>query len=369
LIEKLYEKYLEEFQDTELSIDTEEFKQEIFQLLQEINVSKKNIESFKEELSDLFNQRKIVESQIHITKHALQELKKDYNFAVDELPSHVECPTCHTSYENSFSERFSIARDEDTCLIVMEDLQSSLKKIQKKIDNIRERIKEQDEHARKINNLLSTKKDEITLTQLIDSKGSKNLLEKLEHEKTSLQSNLAEVGGQIKQANKELRETNSKERKKEIVMAYRNEMEISLDLLNVNTLSPQDYKDVHSKIKESGSDVPRALLAYYVSILKVMTWHYDNPVLFPFIIDSPQQQEQDDANMKAILSFIRERIPNDFQLILGTVKLHGVELEGKKIELSNKLSLLVKEDYESSRKEYTAFISKVQEYLQSEKTK
>jgi hypothetical protein len=62
-----------------------------------------------------------------------------------------------------------------------------------------------------------------------------------------------------------------------------------LAILNVDTLPQSDYEDVSCRIRETGSDLPRALLAHYYSVLHAIQ-HYGSSVYCPIIIELPNQQ-------------------------------------------------------------------------------
>jgi hypothetical protein len=112
---------------------------------------------------------------------------------------------------------------------------------------------------------------------------------------------------------------------------------------------------VHSRITEQGSDLPRALLAYYFAILHVMTKH-STSTFCPMVIDSPNQQDQDRTNMVRMLNFIRDKRSADSQLILGLVDQFGVDFGGDVIELEDKHQLLSDDDYEDLSGELSELI-------------
>jgi hypothetical protein len=70
------------------------------------------------------------------------------------------------------------------------------------------------------------------------------------------------------------------------------------------------------------------------------------PSLCPLIVDSPVQQDQDPDNATRIIKFALERVPNDTQLILGTVSLHGADYDGYVIRTEDKYHLLSSDAYE-----------------------
>jgi hypothetical protein len=108
---------------------------------------------------------------------------------------------------------------------------------------------------------------------------------------------------------------------------------------------------------ETGSDTPRALLAYYFSILHLIS-EYSSSVFCPVVIDSPNQQDQDIDNLKKMLTFIRDKRPADSQLILGLVDDCGIDFGGDVIELTDKYSLLRKDGYEEVAMEVRELVEK-----------
>ncbi|MEM8994470.1 MAG: hypothetical protein AAGF23_06730, partial [Acidobacteriota bacterium] len=75
-----------------------------------------------------------MEAQKEIVTGALAEISEDYIFATSELDEDsVDCPTCGATYENSFAERFQIARDEDRCLDLLSTLREDLRRVNEKI--------------------------------------------------------------------------------------------------------------------------------------------------------------------------------------------------------------------------------------------
>lgn len=169
-----------------------------------------------------------------------------------------------------------------------------------------------------------------------------NLL--MEEEISSLNNEIYNNEQQIEDLKEELKEFEDKKRQKEIRTKYFNLMQSNLMKLDVLTMSEKSYKTITSKIAETGSGKPRALLAYYFSILEVMK-EFSTSVFCPIVIDSPNQQDQEKANLDKMLDFIIEKKPEGSQLILGLVEMNDISFEGKTLILNEKHSLLGKSDY------------------------
>jgi hypothetical protein len=63
-------------------------------------------------------------------------------------------------------------------------------------------------------------------------------------------------------------------------------------------------------------------------------------------VDSPVQQDQDPTNATRMIQFALENVPDDMQLILGSVSLHGAVYDGYSIEIEGKRSLLQADAYD-----------------------
>ena len=130
----------------------------------------------------------------------------------------------------------------------------------------------------------------------------------------------------------------------------------------------KEYNSISCQIKESGSDLSRALLAYYYAILNTMA-AYSSTTACPIVIDSPLQNEQDEQNIKKILEFIRDKKPSEMQLILGCVGMDGLEFKKDAVVLNgvefknanylfldNKYAALSQEEYPKLFEELKACI-------------
>ncbi|ESU31309.1 hypothetical protein G3A_17425 [Bacillus sp. 17376] len=112
------------------------------------------------------------------------------------------------------------------------------------------------------------------------------------------------------------KEIEDKKRHQEIKSQYFQLIKVFLLRLDVHPVAESSFKPITSTINESGSGVPRALVAYYYSILHTMK-KYSTSTFCPIIIDSPNQQDQDEKNLKKMMEFIFNEQPEDSQLILG----------------------------------------------------
>ncbi|MFJ5717303.1 hypothetical protein [Neobacillus sp. NPDC093127] len=349
-------KLLEQLQTLVVDIDINVFKREIDELMNSYTALKVKGEKAKEKIVMLKSQKVQVEKQVAIVNKTINELRKDYEFSL-KLADSVDCPTCGHTYENTFAERFSIAQDEDNCQDLLIKLKEESKELDEKIAKEYEQYNKHNNETIKIKALLEKKQGEIKLKDVIQHEGKKELKQILETEIRGLQGDIAEFEDEIKDLKEELKTIEDKKRQQEIKNQYFHQMKSNLLMLEVHTIEESSYKAIASTIKETGSGLPRALLAYYYSILHTIQ-KYSTSIFCPIIIDSPNQQDQDEENLKKLMDFIFNEQPKDSQLILGLVELGDYEFEGEVIELTEKYHLLQETPYDELASEIRTLLDK-----------
>lgn len=95
---------------------------------------------------------------------------------------------------------------------------------------------------------------------------------------------------------------------------------------------------MNSRPNVSGSGGPRSVLAYYAA-LWAACYGQMGSFQVPLVVDSPNQQGQDDINLPKIIQFICERLPQSAQLILGS-EIDTEHAFDQKHELSDQYRLL-----------------------------
>ncbi|MGN7170714.1 hypothetical protein ACTHSJ_33120 [Paenibacillus cellulositrophicus] len=251
-----------QFDATMIDFDIEVFKKEIEEILIYYKKLKDKGEHLRSIIVELNNHKISILNQIDLVKTTINNLQKDYEYALD-LPEDVECPTCGTHYENSFAERFDIAKDEDRCQELLETMHFELKGIEERIHIEYLRYAENTDESEKIKELLEKKQGEIKLRDLIQNEGKKELKSILEIEINEIKNDIFKKQVEIQNLREELKLYTNKERKDKIVGRYRKYMQSYLNSLNVNTLPEKVYKKIEGKFDETGSGSPRAYLAYY----------------------------------------------------------------------------------------------------------
>ena len=340
--------------EVNLSITVDDFNDEITQLLSECESLKIEQNKTKQKLVELYNQKISIESKTTIVERSIKETKKDYKYALEKLDDDIDCPTCGAHYENNFAERFSIAEDQDSLEELYDELRLDLIKVKDNIEESNNMFSDMKADYEKIQEVLNKKQSNVKLMDVIENEGKKRVKEIFEQEQASIflqigkaQKKRAELEEKLKMIDKK-----GKIRKDNIMSMYRTNFSSNLKKLNINTekFSQSSLKQMDTVIKETGSALPRGLLAYYFTLFNIMN-KYSTSTFCPIIIDSPNQQEQDKENLDAILTFIQENKPKDSQLILGLV-----DDDENTFRLNKKDSLLRKKDYKEVYEEIKPLI-------------
>lgn len=353
-----FEKIDQEEYHTNFDINMKDFKAEIERLLNKCQTLQTIQIQLKNKLVDYYNIRSTVVNQIEITRHAREELNKDYNFVREELlDDHVECPTCGAGYNNSFSERFNIAQDENTCQELLIDLDTELNEIDIKIKKEKDTYNENLSELEQISKILNSKKETVKLKDLLKIEGKKEIIKNIETHIKSLNLQVDDIKELLKKLKKELLKYVDKERKKENETKYLDHMQKYLYELNL-TIDINAYKNIRGTIKSTGSGLPRALLAYYFSIFALMKENVSS-AFCPIVLDSPNQQAQDSGNLKRMLNFIKEHQPENTQIIIGLEDNYDIDFNCPVVTLTNPYALLQNDDYNEVNRELSYYIDQV----------
>lgn len=339
----------------EFSIDLDVYTKEIAELIERCRVLQAAEEEYKHKLSDIETRRAVIVAQQDIVRGVGKELDSDYAYAAN-LPETVSCPTCGEEYRNGFAERFAIAQDEDRCIQLASELSDELDKLEDERRTAGQRLSAVQNESEEANRLLASKQGDVTLQHLIRNEGRREVATLLDEEARALDSELLLLDSAIQAERDKMEKLSSRERRKEIVGAYREFMHSALLQLNVLSLPEKAYRSITSTLRATGSDAPRAVLAYVYTFLKLIV-KSSAGTMFPIVVDAVNQQEQDDENLRRMLHFIRDDRPKDSQLILGLVDAKGVEFDGKIIRFEEKFAALRPADYGAVAEQMRPFIA------------
>jgi hypothetical protein len=343
----------------DFNINIEEFKTDIDLLVKECNNLYLKQQKIRAELVDLHSEKLTLEEQIKIASKTKKEIRADFKFA-STLTDDVECPTCGTHYHNGFAERFAIAQDEHECEELIFTLKQRQEEVGRVIESKTKNILTLNEESNKIYSLLTSKKSQIELRDIIESEGKREVKQQIEKEKNEKNGKVLETTRKVTRFKDALKAFENKDREEGITTFFKRMMRIHLHDLDLLDVSQTQYAKLDAQLGEMGSSQPRIILAYFFAILKTIK-KFGDSTFCPIIIDSPNQNGQDEIRLEKMLKFIVNMQIENSQVILGTETLGDIDLSStdcKIIEFKNKNTLLDENEYESVGNEIISYIDK-----------
>lgn len=355
LLERVLKDLLADLARITFDVDIEVYRSEVERLLVVCGRLQRQEVALKASLTRIYNARMTIEAQLAITSAAAKELGRDYSYAVDTIPDEVECPTCGTTHYNTFADRFALARDESRCRELEAELQSDLGRLTEEADALTTKYSATTADLEEARGLLDQRQGDVTLQQLIENEGKKSARSIVETEITAVNSEIGRTDNSIVVMERNMTKLENPDRQSAIRSQYLNRMRRYVKELDVPNLFERQFRRIDCAIAESGSDLPRGLLAYYFAILQTIAEN-DAATFMPIVIDSPRQQDQDDENWRAILRFLRDEQPEHSQMILGLRENADVEFGGETIDLEDKFRLLRPEQFDAVEAEVMPLI-------------
>lgn len=336
----------------ELETLTESIKNDLLKLQEEQEDLLENLALNNAELTHLSHQKEI-------TEKIILELDSDYRFTIENIPDdEVECPLCGTVHENSIINRASILVDKSQAETQLFEIKKALDKTENKVSQsnlklISVKSKIEDINSKYVIEDRNEKK--VNFNQIIESIAGNSIKENVEKSKIEKVNQVHDIENEIKSLKKEQKGLITKE-----IIEDRNDTFISLftdylrelayDSINLSEInSPLNYNKV---IREGGAaEGTRGILAYYLSVYK-MVEKYQNEILAPLVIDTPNQQEQSGTNYEKIVKLLLNKFCNG-QVFIGAMEneyLKPFKLKSKVIKLDSN-RILVKTEYEKIKKD------------------
>jgi len=322
-----------------VNLSPDQFVDQIDALVAECQTLQGEQEKLQHTLSELNSKRSILVEQSVIAENALADLDADYEFLRRETDDEIVCPTCGTVHANDFANKFSLISDVDTCRGFLIEVRREIDAVDAQISSEKQKLGSFASSIDKINSILDEQRGELKLRDLIEGESERLMDATLSAEEKEIDSQIGAQEMKSDEAAQAMKSYEDKKRQDNIKGYYLQQMNSFVQQLRVPNLSEDSYRAIDSIIRETGSDLPRALLAYYYAFIHTMKRH-STSAFCPIVIDTPVQQDQDKTNAARMISFCLSETPADSQLILGTVSLHGVRYDGHVIETDTKNKLL-----------------------------
>ncbi|QQS06916.1 MAG: hypothetical protein IPK50_08465 [Fibrobacterota bacterium] len=342
------------------SISDERFKDDLIEVISLHEKIAIRQSKFRQRLSKLQTEYSIVVGQINILQKAQTELRKDFAFSAKENES-IACPTCGTQHKNDFLVRFSILDDEENCINILDELNDKKGRLETKLLEIRNQFQETTLEKSSLLQILQQKRDNVTLEDLIKKTGQDVAIANLNKSIHEFQIKLDAAEVILQKIKSEVKSLYNKSRRKDVLMDFYANCDIAVSELNLGKINRFELIDIKKPINENGAEQPRAIFAFQIAFFRTIC-NSMGKALFPFVIDAPNQQEQDKGNLISILTLINDRLASKTQTILGVVDDVDVSFVGKMYLFSEADSILRVEEYEECKRIFKLY-DKISHYV------
>lgn len=343
LLERTIERFSKTIPLSGAKIDAANFTAEIEQLTKEVNELNTRQESLRNVAVREQELLSSLDHQIRLADDALAAYDSDAKYLRTEGTAPLICPTCHAEHEKPFLDLLEFAEDARVLRELAARLREDAGEVRKRTRRALSDLSTLNENYLRISRLLDTRRGEMKFQDVVGSIGAESAFAAFEAERRQIQAAIDAALLTVDKLEEKMKELRSPKRTKGILTEFRDYYAAGRVALKLRSIDTSKMKLV-SRPTLSGSGGPRSILAYYAAIWRTVqgdTGTYDIPV----VIDSPNQQAQDDINLPAVLQFIAKDLPAGMQLIVGLETPAGYSFD-KEVRLTEKFSMLTQEDWE-----------------------
>lgn len=328
-------------------------EEEFLKMTQEVEIELSELQKSQEDnlrvMAELQVERQYLESQFQLVVEASKELELDYTFSVERIDGEsISCPLCGTVHDNSLASRTSILNDKDEAIRQGEIISGKLSRIYKKIHNVKSDAEWVLARIGEINNKYSAREStgSVSVLHAIAAKSVEKIISVSRGEKVVEIEALEGEERQLKKDQKELVQKEFKISLDDSFVSLLSKYVMKLNAVGVNLSSVKSPLDYNKILGGGAAEAARGGLAYQVALINHIYKH-GLAVKAPFIIDTPNQQEQTHVNYDRIINILMEETPKDAQVFLGAMDSNLLSLykvNAKVIELGKK-KVLDKDKY------------------------
>lgn len=328
LIKKTQNRFEKYFGEVVFDIDIEFYINKIDYFIEKCVELEQQERSYRLEALTLYAQRSLISDEIlnieNEDNNTLLNIEDDVSFAL---------------------ESYKINKIKGTLLENKMELYEEKEKLDKKINALREEMREKKVLSNKIKSMLSDVKDNFSIKEIIDSQAYKNATVTFKYQITEIENEISEFLKEKIQIESAIKKYTDRKRTTEIndyfqTMLNKVQQKLRLPLTEKSKIT--NYRKLTTG--KTGSRSPRAIFAYHYAMIKTIDKYSSLPML-PIVIDSPKQQDLDDELSTHLIQFCLDDLAEIAQVIIGAVKpeknMHGHH----SINLVDKFSLLSEKEY------------------------
>ena len=297
-------------------VQPDNFMDEIVRLTAEVTELNRQQEQFREKAVREQEVLSNIQLQIHLAFDALATYESDSSYLQNEPREKLTCPTCGAEHAESFLDLLNYAEDARILRELIARLRGDASKASEQYRNTQAQLLELESNYRRVAEILDIRRGELKFGDVVNSMGAESAFNAFEIESRILKQDIDQRLSEIETLTSQLKELTNAKRSKEILNNFRDAYTSALISLNLPPIETKKLR-LTSRPDLSGSGGPRSILAYYSALWRTCLGKYSS-FSIPLVIDSPNQQGQDDINLPKVLKYIANNLPAGTQIIVGT---------------------------------------------------
>lgn len=300
--------------------------------------------SYSAKMTVLENDIYLNQQKLNAVEHNLAETQMDIKFAMNQEDELV-CPVCGAIYQNGLVEQLNITSDYAHCEKLIVELRNSISVDTKELEELKEKYNNVTLEIQCIEQKIQNSQEFLSYSLFYKNKGQYEIYESCESQLKAIQEEINSYASKIAITDEKMNEKKSRKRSKEIRESLESYCRILADAINV----PKTFiklRDFVQTINHTGSDTPRLIYMYQSALYLYNLNRAYSPFNF-YVVDTPNQQGQDDDNLKSVFRSLELFLSDRGQVIVGTERETGIEDKASNvIELVEKRRCLNNINYE-----------------------
>lgn len=317
--------------------------------------------SIKEKMIKLDNNIFMKKIELNNIYKNIEETQKDISFAMEQ-DEEIICPICGTKHKNSLNEQLNLSAGLENSEKLRNILEDKINNFKEQLMNFNNEYEDIKNKILKNEELIKDSKEMLSYEELYKNKGKYELYNKCKQELVKIESKYKNLIGEIGALDEQIKEIKSKKRKNEITMQLKDKCKTFAEKINLPSTYIK-FRDLVQVIDHTGSETPRLVYMYQSALYLYNLERGGNPFNF-YVIDTPNQQGQDEDNLECIFKSMELLLSNKGQVIVGTERKTGLEEKANNIiNLSTKRKCLNSEKYNEHINQLQSYQQIITEYI------
>lgn len=317
--------------------------------------------SIKEKMIKLDNNIFMKKIELNNIYNNIEETQKDISFAMEQ-DEEIICPICGTKHKNSLNEQLNLSAGLENSEKLRNILEDKINDFKEQLMNFNNEYEDIKNKILKNEELIKDSKEMLSYEELYKNKGKYELYNKCKQELVKIESKYKNLIGEIGALDEQIKEIKSKKRKNEITMQLKDKCKTFAEKINLPSTYIK-FRDLVQVIDHTGSETPRLVYMYQSALYLYNLERGGNPFNF-YVIDTPNQQGQDEDNLECIFKSMELLLSNKGQVIVGTERKTGLEEKANNIiNLSTKRKCLNSEKYNEHINQLQSYQQIITEYI------